>query len=81
MAETRIVHCTRCGQDNSGLPKPPLSGEPGKAVYENVCDLCWGDWFEQSIIVVNHYGLNPALPADRKQLYEVMYEFLGLPPQ
>ena len=36
------------------------------------------EWFEQSVGVINHYGLNPALREDRQQLYEVMKEFLAL---
>jgi len=30
------------------------------------------------VLVINHYGLNPALREDRQRLYEVMREFLGL---
>jgi Fe-S cluster biosynthesis and repair protein YggX len=62
MTQTRTVTCARCGETTTGLSRPPL----------------WDEWFEQSINVINHYGLNPALREHREQLYEVMREFLNL---
>ena len=47
-------------------------------MYENTCQSCWDEWFEQSVNVINHYGLNPALREHREQLYDVMKEFLNL---
>lgn len=78
MAQTRTVTCARCGQTALGLAQLPLSGDVGKLVYENVCQECWQAWFDQSVNVINHYGLNPALREHRQQLYEVMKEYLGL---
>lgn len=72
------VSCSRCGESRSGLTRPPLAGDTGKLVFDHVCEGCWADWFEQSVGVINHYGLNPALPEHRKQLYDVMKEFLGI---
>jgi Fe-S cluster biosynthesis and repair protein YggX len=78
MAQTRLVTCRRCGQEAAGLAQPPLAGDVGQLVFENVCQDCWNEWFEQSVLVINHYGLNPAIREERLQLYEVMKEFLGL---
>ena len=78
MAEARVVTCARCGATAEGLPRAPLSGDVGRLVYEHTCQECWNEWFEQSVNVINHYGLNPALQDHRLQLYEVMKEFLGL---
>ena len=78
MAESRVIICTRCGATAAGLARPPLAGDVGGLVYENVCQECWNEWFEQSVNVINHYGLNPALREHRQQLYEVMKEFFGL---
>jgi len=73
-----VVVCARCSEQTQGLAQPPLAGDIGKLVYDNVCQECWNAWFEQSVGVINHYGLNPALREHRQQLYEVMKEFLGL---
>jgi len=78
VAEGRTVTCSRCGDEGPGLARPPLSGDVGRQVYEQVCQTCWSEWFEQQITVINHYGLTPAVPEDRRQLYEVMREFLAL---
>jgi Fe-S cluster biosynthesis and repair protein YggX len=78
VSEERTVDCSRCGQTARGLARPPLAGDVGLVVYEHTCQDCWNDWFEQSVGVINHYGLNPAVADDRRQLYEVMKEFLAL---
>ena len=77
-AGERVVDCVRCVESKPGLESPPLSGDLGQLVYDNVCGDCWAAWFEQSVNVINHYGLTPALPDHRKQLYEIMKEFLNL---
>jgi Fe-S cluster biosynthesis and repair protein YggX len=76
--DERLVDCTRCVETKPGLDSPPLAGEIGRLVYDNVCRDCWSAWFEQSVNVINHYGLTPALPDHRRQLYEIMKEFLSL---
>jgi len=76
--EEHVVECARCSERAHGLARPPLAGDIGKLVYDNVCQECWNAWFEQSVGVINHYGLNPALREHRQQLYDVMKEFLGL---
>lgn len=78
MTDLRSVTCMRCGATAAGLVNPPLAGDIGQLVYENVCQSCWNEWFEQSINVINHYGLNPALREHRAQLYDVMREFFNL---
>ncbi|HEY3115298.1 MAG TPA: Fe(2+)-trafficking protein [Chloroflexota bacterium] len=80
MADTsmHIVTCLRCGEEKEGLDEPPLRGEIGQLVFEHTCRDCWAEWFEQSVNVINHHGINPALPEQRQQLYEIMKEFLDL---
>ena len=78
MTDVRRVLCARCGATKAGLAAAPLSGDVGQLVYARTCEDCWAAWFEQSVGVINHLGLNPAIRSDRLQLYEVMKEFLGL---
>ena len=75
---SHLVECARCSEHAPGLASSPLAGDIGKLVYDHVCQDCWNAWFEQSVGVINHYGLNPAIRDHRQQLYEVMKEFLGL---
>jgi Fe-S cluster biosynthesis and repair protein YggX len=78
VADHPTVSCVRCGLEGPRLPKPPIAGELGQAVWEQVCQNCWNEWRAQSVLIVNHYGLQPADPNDRAQLYEFMKEFLTL---
>ncbi|MBI4213527.1 MAG: Fe(2+)-trafficking protein [Chloroflexi bacterium] len=60
------------------MPAAPLGGAMGRLVHDNVCEDCWAAWYEQSVNVINHYGLTPALPEHRQQLFKIMKEFLNL---
>jgi Fe-S cluster biosynthesis and repair protein YggX len=79
VSDPTTVACVRCGLDGPSLPKPPISGELGRAVFGQVCANCWQEWRTQSVLIVNHYGLQPADPDDRARIYEFMKEFLTLP--
>lgn len=78
MTEAPQITCVRCGLVGNQLSKPPLSGALGRAVHEQICEKCWQEWRAQSVLIVNHHGLQPADPNDRAQLYEFMKEFLTL---
>lgn len=73
------VTCARCGQSGEQLPRPPLGGTRGQVIQERTCAACWSEWLQTSANLINHYGLQVAVPADRQQLYVVMAEFLKLP--
>ena len=73
------VTCARCERAGEQLPHPPLGGERGRTIQQNVCSDCWSEWMQESANLINHYGLQVAVPADRQQLYVVMAEFLKLP--
>lgn len=78
MTDDSTVNCVRCGLVGPKLAKAPISGELGRSVLEQICGNCWKEWQTQSVLIVNHYGLQPADPNDRAQLYEFMKEFLTL---
>jgi Fe-S cluster biosynthesis and repair protein YggX len=71
--------CTRCQQTKDGLVEPPVGGDLGQTVVEQICTDCWNEWRETSARLINHYGLNLGLPEHRQELRRVMKEFLGLP--
>jgi len=72
------VTCVRCGEtrESAGAVLP---GELGEQIARNVCAVCWAEWMQQQIRVINHYGLRPVLREDREKLYEITREFFGLP--
>jgi Fe-S cluster biosynthesis and repair protein YggX len=71
------VTCARCGQTRESAGRV-LPGALGEEIERRVCAVCWAEWMQQQIRVINHYGLRPAQREDREKLYEFTKEFLGL---
>lgn len=72
--------CSRCGASKESLGAAPMPGALGEAIARSVCQDCWGEWVQTSIRVINHYGLHPASKEHREKLFELMRDFLKLPP-
>jgi Fe-S cluster biosynthesis and repair protein YggX len=71
----RMVNCVKFGKELPGLDKPPVPGELGQRIYENVSAQGWDLWKQQVVILINHYGLNMADPRAQEFLNEQMEEF------
>jgi Fe-S cluster biosynthesis and repair protein YggX len=74
-----MVTCVRCGSTREGAGKVGLPGTLGADIEAKVCAVCWKEWVEAQIRVINHYALRPADRADREKLYAFTREFLNLP--
>lgn len=72
---TRMVHCVKFNRELPGLERPPMPGELGKRVFENISQQAWEMWREQVTILINHYGLNMADPNAQEFLNQQMEEF------
>jgi Fe-S cluster biosynthesis and repair protein YggX len=72
----RMVQCAKLGRELPGLEKPPVPGELGQRIYDNISQAAWDMWQEQSRLLINHYGLNLADPDARQLLRQQMEEFL-----
>lgn len=72
----RMVKCAKLGRELPGLDRPPVPGDLGKRIYENVSKEAWEMWKRQSILLVNHYGLVLADPEAQKFLTQEMEKFL-----
>ncbi len=73
------VTCVRCGQTRDGAGRV-LPGTLGDEIASQVCAVCWAEWLQQQIRVINHYALRPHLKEDREKLYAMTREFFGLAP-
>ena len=61
------------------LPKPPMSDELGRRIYETVCADCWNDWLRNfSIKVINELRLDLSTEHGQEEYDRYMREFLGL---
>lgn len=60
------------------MPEPPVGGQLGQKVQTQVCQACYNEWSDQARLYINHYGLQMADADDRKQLNQIMKEFLKI---
>ena len=69
------VQCVKLGKEADGLPAPPLPGELGKRIYENVSREAWQMWLSHQTMLINEYRLTPIEPKDRQFLEQEMEKF------
>ena len=43
----RMVNCVKLGREAEGLDFPPVPGELGKRIWENVSKEAWAGWLKQ----------------------------------
>jgi len=53
-----MVDCVKFGKPKPRLPKPPLKGEVGQRIFDNVSHDAWRMWLEHSKMIVNEYRLD-----------------------
>jgi Fe-S cluster biosynthesis and repair protein YggX len=73
-----MVQCVKLGREAEGLDKPPIKGELGQRVFENVSREAWKMWLEHSKILINEYRLNlMSQPHQRIWMTELEKYFFG----
>lgn len=74
----RMVNCIKLGREAEGLDFPPMPGELGKKLWENVSKEAWAQWIKQQTMLINENRLSLADPRARKYLQEqVEKHFFG----
>ena len=53
-----MVQCIKLGREAEGLEKPPLKGEIGQKIFENISKEAWQKWLEHSKMLINEYRLD-----------------------
>ena len=67
---SRNVNCIKLGREAEGLDFPPLPGELGKRVYENVSKEAWQGWLRYQTMLINENRLSLADPRARQYLMQ-----------
>ncbi len=70
-----MVQCVKIGKELPGLDEPPVAGDLGKRIFENVSAQAWELWKDQRVILINHYGLSLFDPNHQSFLREQLEEF------
>ncbi len=74
----RMVNCIKLGREAEGLDLPPMPGDLGRRLYENVSKEAWQQWIRLQTMLINENRLNLVDPKARKYLAEqVEKHFFG----
>ena len=68
----RMVNCVKLGREAEGLDIPPVPGDLGKRLWENVSKEAWAGWMKHQTMLVNENRLNLADERARKYLFTQM---------
>ena len=71
----RTVNCIKLGREAEGLDFPPVPGELGKKLWENVSKEAWAAWQKHQTMLVNENRLNLADARARKYLTTQMEQY------
>ena len=71
----RMVQCIKLGREAEGLDFPPVPGELGKRLWENVSKEAWHAWQKHQTMLVNENRLNLADSRARKYLMTQMESY------
>lgn len=75
----RMVNCIKLGREAEALDFPPLPGEMGKRIYENVSKEAWQQWIKHQTMLINENRLSMTDPNARKYLADQMEKhFFGI---
>ena len=68
----RMVKCVKLGREAEGLDFPPVPGEMGKRIFENVSREAWAGWVKHQTMLINENRLNLADSKARQYLAQQM---------
>ncbi|MDR3213967.1 MAG: oxidative damage protection protein [Azoarcus sp.] len=69
---THRVNCVKLGREAEGLERPPVPGELGQRIFDNVSQEAWRQWVRYQTMLINENRLNLMDPRARKYLAEQM---------
>jgi Fe-S cluster biosynthesis and repair protein YggX len=73
---TRTVHCAKLQREAEGLDAPPLPGEVGQRIYNEISKEAWQAWLAQQTMLINEHRLAGFDPKARAFLKEQMLAYL-----
>ena len=77
---SRKVFCKKYKIELPGLNSPPLPGELGEEVFQNISAKAWSEWHALQTMLINESHLNMLDPKARTFLKEQMRKFFSNEP-
>ena len=75
MSDQRLVHCIKLQKEAQGLSHPPIPGELGKKIHDNICQEAWNAWIQHQTMLINEYRLSMIDPKSRKFLMQELENY------
>ena len=73
--DKNTVFCVKFKKEMEALPKPPLKGDVGKRIFENISKEGWKVWLEHSKMLINEYRLDLISEQGQKVWFDEMEKF------
>ncbi|MHA7841057.1 MAG: oxidative damage protection protein [Gammaproteobacteria bacterium] len=73
---TRMIHCTKLGEEAEGLDYAPYPGELGQQIFQEISKVAWQQWLNHQTMLINEYRLNALDPKAQSFLASEMEKFL-----
>lgn len=72
----RHVYCVKLKKEAEGLERPPLPGELGQKIFNQISKEAWNMWLTHQTMLINEYRLSMIDPKARGFLMQEAEKFL-----
>lgn len=70
-----MVQCVKLGVEAEGLAFPPVPGELGQKIMQNVSAQAWQDWLLHQTMLINEYRLSLNDPKAKEYLMSELEKY------
>lgn len=70
------IQCARCAVKRPQVEEPPFPDELGQRIHAQICQVCWSEWLQRQMQLINHYALDVRTPEAREFLKKNLLAFL-----
>ena len=74
---TRTVICRKYRKKLPGMDRPPMPGDLGQDIYENISLRAWQEWQQLQTMLINESHLSMRNAQARRYLMEQMQKFFN----
>jgi len=58
------------------MAAPPFKDELGARIHQEICNVCWSEWLQRQMQLINHYALDVRTAQAREFLRRNVEAFL-----
>lgn len=72
------MHCVKCDKDGEPITAPLFMGKLEVEIKSKICQLCWKEWENMRVMVINEYHINLGDENGREMIKKHMRSFLKM---